>query len=109
MTTWASLPLLSSFCSMEETIRHEARRAPMTFLYATESRLRSSTVSSWSVEATRFMFSTISVEHNAYISWTADGNDEHTRTIVSLSLLSELGKVDGVFTSFGRHLRRQKR
>jgi hypothetical protein len=44
--TWASLPLDSSFCSMEDTIRQEARLAPMRFLYATESGLRSSTVSS---------------------------------------------------------------
>nr|GLL26210.1 40S ribosomal protein S6 [Ipomoea trifida] len=36
--TWSSLPRLSSFCSMEEMMRHEARRAPITFLYATESR-----------------------------------------------------------------------
>ena len=30
--TCSSLPLESSFCSMEEMILHEARRAPMTFL-----------------------------------------------------------------------------
>src|ERR1700727_87277 len=59
--TWASLPFDSSFCSIDDTILHDARRAPITFLYATERRLRSSTVSSWSDEATRFMFSTISV------------------------------------------------
>jgi len=84
--TCASLFLASSFCSIEETMRHEARRAPevfcvflgkrslrevsfsffssslpigeklnnqlpnspMTFLKATDSRLRSSTESSWS-------------------------------------------------------------
>ena len=46
LLTWSSLPLLSSFCSMLETILQDARRAPITFLYATESRLRSSTLSS---------------------------------------------------------------
>ena len=46
--TCSSLPLASSFCSMEEMMRQEARRAPITFLYATDSRLRSSTDSSWS-------------------------------------------------------------
>ncbi len=57
-----SLPLLSSFCSIEDMIRHEALRAPMTFLYPTESRFLSSTVSSTSSFATFFMASTISVE-----------------------------------------------
>ena len=36
----------SHFCSMEEMTRHELRRDPTTFLYATESRLRSSFVNS---------------------------------------------------------------
>jgi len=30
--TCSSLPLLSSFCSMDEMIRQDARRAPITFL-----------------------------------------------------------------------------
>jgi hypothetical protein len=46
ISTCLALPLFSSFCSMEETMRQDARRVPMTFLYATESRFRSSTVSS---------------------------------------------------------------
>lgn len=60
LATWDSFPLDSSFCSIEEMILHDARRAPITlepvsartrpgrpyFLYDTESRLRSSTVSS---------------------------------------------------------------
>jgi len=49
---------------MEDIIRHEALRAPMTFLYPTESRFLSSTVSSTSSFATFFMASTISVELN---------------------------------------------
>ncbi|MPC08371.1 hypothetical protein E2C01_000957 [Portunus trituberculatus] len=59
--SFSSPPLFSSFCSMEEMMRHDARRAPITFLYATESRFLSSTVSSTSMEATSFMASTISV------------------------------------------------
>jgi hypothetical protein len=34
---------------MEEMMRQDARREPITFLYATDSRLRSSTDSSLSV------------------------------------------------------------
>lgn len=55
--------LVSSFCSIEEIILQEARRAPITFLYATERRFLSSTVSSLSEtlrEATFFIASTIS-------------------------------------------------
>ncbi|KAL4612116.1 hypothetical protein ACB092_08G175400 [Castanea dentata] len=37
---------LSSFYSIEEMMRQEARLAPITFLYATERRFRSSTMSS---------------------------------------------------------------
>lgn len=58
--TLASFSLLFSFCSMLEMMRHDARRAPTTFLYATESRLRSSTVSSTLSCATFFMAATIS-------------------------------------------------
>jgi hypothetical protein len=43
---------------MEEMIRQEARREPITFLYATDSRLRSSTDSSLS--ATCFATASIS-------------------------------------------------
>nr|POE67089.1 hypothetical protein CFP56_67686 [Quercus suber] len=46
MDTWSSLPRLSSFCPIEEMMRHDARLAPILFLYATERRFRSSTVSS---------------------------------------------------------------
>jgi len=47
LTVSDSTPYLdSSLLSMELTMRHDARRAPMTFLYATESKLRSSTPSS---------------------------------------------------------------
>ena len=63
--TWPSLPLVSSFCSMEETMRQDARRAPMTFLYATDNKLRSSTVSSTSSRATCFIDSTISSYRSA--------------------------------------------
>jgi hypothetical protein len=44
--TCLSEPLDSSFCSMEEMMRQEARRVPTTFLYATDKRFRSSTVNS---------------------------------------------------------------
>ena len=44
-----SSPLPLSFCSMLDRMRHEARRAPITFLYPTDSRLRSSTLSSASL------------------------------------------------------------
>lgn len=59
----SSQPLLSSLCSMLLIILQDARRAPITFLYATDSRFLSSTVSSTSIPATRFMDSTISVGH----------------------------------------------
>lgn len=103
--TWASLPLDSSFCSMDVTIRHDARRAPMTFLYATDSKFRSSTDSSWSDCATIFMFSTISASHIIVNSgrpcaWRGErgrGEDKATRTFVALSLLRKLGEVDGIF------------
>ncbi|CAL9061602.1 unnamed protein product [Musa banksii] len=58
--TCCSFPLASSFCSIEERILHEALPAPITFLYPTDSRFRSSTVSSTSRFATFFMASTIS-------------------------------------------------
>ncbi|KNC24668.1 hypothetical protein FF38_13573 [Lucilia cuprina] len=61
ISNFSSAPLFSSFCSIEVIIRHEARRAPITFLYATDKRLRSSTVNSTSIEATFFMASTISL------------------------------------------------
>jgi hypothetical protein len=47
-------------CSMEEMTLQEARLDPITFLYATDSRLRSSTESSCCCWATAFMWSTIS-------------------------------------------------
>jgi hypothetical protein len=56
---WAVLPLASSLPSIDETILHEARRAPMTFLYATERRLRSSIESSELSEAIDFICETI--------------------------------------------------
>lgn len=52
--TTVSLP------SMELITLHDARREPITFLYATERRLRSSTESSLGCCATAFMWSTIS-------------------------------------------------
>lgn len=66
-----SFTLFSSFCSIEEIILHDARRAPITFLYATDKRFRSSTVSSTSREATFFMASTISgkKKKKKYFSW----------------------------------------
>lgn len=45
---------------MELITLHDARREPITFLYATERRLRSSTESSLGCCATAFMWSTIS-------------------------------------------------
>uniref|UniRef100_J3N8X4 Uncharacterized protein n=1 Tax=Oryza brachyantha TaxID=4533 RepID=J3N8X4_ORYBR len=71
VAAWASFPRPSSFCSIDEMIRHDARRAPMTFLYATDSRFRSSTVSSSpppappAERATRSMNSTISSYRSA--------------------------------------------
>ena len=50
----------ASFCSIEPMIRSDARRAPTTFLYATERRLRSSSESTSRPSATVFMYSTIS-------------------------------------------------
>ena len=38
----ASLDFMRSLSSMEERMRQDARRAPMTFLYPTLRRLRSS-------------------------------------------------------------------
>ena len=72
-------PFDSSFYSMEEMNLHKARHAPIRFLYATESKLRSSTVSSWSEEATRFMFSTISAEVIRPCQWArqVDGTNLH--------------------------------
>lgn len=49
-----------SFASIADKIRHDARRAPMTFLYATLNRFRSSTDSSMPSAATFFIASTIS-------------------------------------------------
>jgi hypothetical protein len=34
LATWDSFPLASSFCSIDEMILHEARRAPMTWMNA---------------------------------------------------------------------------
>ncbi|WVZ04941.1 hypothetical protein V8G54_018287 [Vigna mungo] len=67
IATWSSLPLLSSFCSMEDIILHEALLAPITFLYATERRFLSSTVNSSTstVFATFSMNSTISSYRSA--------------------------------------------
>lgn len=56
----SSPPLFSSFCSMLLIILQEALLAPITFLYATESRFLSSTVNSTSIPATFFIDSTIS-------------------------------------------------
>ena len=57
---------LISFASIEPMIRSDARRAPTTFLYATESRLRSSSErSSVAAVATAFMYSTISSYRSA--------------------------------------------
>lgn len=77
--TCASLPLASSFCSMEDTIRHDALLAPITFLYATDSKLRSSTDSSMPnccqsaagcvTFATSFMKATISSVSNHMYSY----------------------------------------
>ena len=50
--TRSSLPFDSSFCSIEEMIRHDERRPPITCLNATERRLRSSMESSWPRPAT---------------------------------------------------------
>ena len=57
-----------SFASIEPMMRSEARRAPTTFLYATESRLRSSRERSseaGDAVATAFMYSTISSYRSA--------------------------------------------
>eukprot|EP00900_Chrysochromulina_parva_P010996 jgi/Chrpa1/19899/Chrysochromulina_OHIO_Genome00023803-RA len=54
-------PFSTSLLLMEPIMRSEARRAPTTFLYATESRLRSSSERSADAAwATFFMYSTIS-------------------------------------------------
>lgn len=60
ISSLSSAPLFSSFCSILLMILHDARRAPITFLYATLSKFLSSTVSSTSKEATFFIASTIS-------------------------------------------------
>ena len=61
----------SFFDSILESILHEARRAPITFLYATDSKFLSSTESSTlPIFATFFISSTISEEtyHSIYKS-----------------------------------------
>ena len=65
MDTWSSLPRLSSFYLIEEMMCHNARLMLILFLYATERRFRSSTVSSsLSTAAETFsMNSTISSYH----------------------------------------------
>jgi len=56
-----SPPFSISLLLMEPMMRSEARRAPTTFLYATERRLRSSSERSLDAAwATFFMYSTIS-------------------------------------------------
>lgn len=67
----SSAPLFSSFCSILEIILQLALRAPMTFLYATESKFLSSTVNSTSNDATFFMDSTISAkqEKTELVNW----------------------------------------
>ena len=62
--TLTSFPFASSFCSIDERILHEALRAPTTFLYPTDRRFRSSTVSSTLSFATFFIASTISTTPN---------------------------------------------
>lgn len=68
----SSPPLFSSFCSRLLIILQEALLAPITFLYATERRFLSSTVSSTSILATFFIDSTISerskIETNGWMS-----------------------------------------
>ncbi|CAH1981226.1 unnamed protein product [Acanthoscelides obtectus] len=63
ISSLSSPPFDSSFCSMDEIILQEALLAPITFLYATDNRFRSSTVSSTSSFATFFIASTISEEN----------------------------------------------
>uniref|UniRef100_A0A8D8U8B0 Uncharacterized protein n=1 Tax=Cacopsylla melanoneura TaxID=428564 RepID=A0A8D8U8B0_9HEMI len=55
----------SVFCSMEEITRHEDRRAPTTFLYATDSRFRSSLDSSTPVSVTAFIAAAMSSYRSA--------------------------------------------
>ena len=58
---WWSPPFSFSFALIEPMMRSDARRAPTTFLYATERRLRSSRLRSLPAPvATSFMYSTIS-------------------------------------------------
>ncbi len=82
---------------MDVTILQDARRAPMTFLYATERRFRSSTESSWSADATFFMFSTIS--KTVRIDETRIGGRSERRTFITLSLLSQFGQIDIIFVT----------
>ena len=111
---FCSFPLTSSFCSIDDRILQEALRAPITFLYPTESKFRSSTVKSTSSFATFFIASTISAQNFRKKSeiqlesetlalaklkqqiWKAK---EETLTVVSLGLLSELSYVDEVLAS----------
>jgi hypothetical protein len=53
-------PFSFSLDSMLLSTRHEARRAPTTFLYATDSRLRSSTFSCTSSSARALTLVTMS-------------------------------------------------
>jgi hypothetical protein len=55
-----ALSLSASFCSIEEMIFQLARRAPTAFLYATDRRLRSSTVRSTFILAIAAVAFTIS-------------------------------------------------
>lgn len=72
--------LVTSLDSIEEMMRKDARRAPTTFLYATDSRLRSSRVRSASaISASCFMYSTISSYRSAcsasFAMYTVSGFD----------------------------------
>ena len=78
-------------------MRQDARRAPMTFLYATESRFLSSTVSSWSDEATRFMFSTISVKDaTMHVNWIGEMRGIGQQ-LFDAALHRQIGRMCGAF------------
>lgn len=102
--TLFSFPLDSSFCSIEDMIRQEARLAPITFLYPTERRFLSSTVNSTSSFASFFMHSTISEKPMEHDPFRRDAN-------LSTTLQSINSKDYGIIKiiTFGRifHVLRQ--
>ena len=85
---WHLLLTTVSLPSMELITLQDARREPITFLYATERRLRSSTESSLGCCATAFMWSTISSKLNRGGRYTSARPAEEDEGLKVKGLLS---------------------